>query len=191
MKKISKKNRKKELEKLYKFKAKKESLEYTPQFNLDDDGALSLVEPDNVFMSAVGASETMNTVNNDLQHVFIKGILSLRDSPTSEFLNGGLAFLHGMQPRDEAEVMLIIQMYMTHNLSMNAGASMSRCENIEINDTYISRIIKLSKAFRDNLEALNKHRGKGQQKVTVEHVNVHEGGQAVVGNVLGGGNEEV
>ena len=33
------------------------------------------------------------------------------------------------------------------------------------------------------LEALNRHRGKGQQKVTVEHVHVHEGGQAIVGNV--------
>jgi hypothetical protein len=30
---------------------------------------------------------------------------------------------------------------------------------------------------------LNRHRGKGQQKVTVEHVHVHEGGQAIVGNV--------
>jgi hypothetical protein len=37
------------------------------------------------------------------------------------------------------------------------------------------------------LEALNRHRGKGQQKVTVEHVHVHEGGQAIVGNVEGGG----
>ena len=31
--------------------------------------------------------------------------------------------------------------------------------------------------------ALDKHRGKGQQKVTVEHVYVHAGGQAVVGMV--------
>jgi hypothetical protein len=30
------------------------------------------------------------------------------------------------------------------------------------------------------LDALNRHRGKGQQKVTVEHVHVHEGGQAIV-----------
>jgi hypothetical protein len=36
----------------------------------------------------------------------------------------------------------------------------------------------------DLLEALNRHRGKGgQQKVTVEHVHVHAGGQAVVGMV--------
>jgi hypothetical protein len=33
------------------------------------------------------------------------------------------------------------------------------------------------------LESLNRHRGKGAQKVTVEHVHVHEGGQAIVGNV--------
>jgi hypothetical protein len=41
------------------------------------------------------------------------------------------------------------------------------------------------------LDALNKHRGKGQQKVTVEHVHVHAGGQAVVGTIErpGGGNQ--
>jgi hypothetical protein len=33
------------------------------------------------------------------------------------------------------------------------------------------------------LESLNRHRGKGAQKVTVEHVHVHEGGQAIVGTV--------
>jgi hypothetical protein len=31
------------------------------------------------------------------------------------------------------------------------------------------------------LDALNHHRGKGQQKITVEHVHIHSGGQAVVG----------
>jgi hypothetical protein len=33
------------------------------------------------------------------------------------------------------------------------------------------------------LDALNRHRGKGMQKITVEHVHVHSGGQAVVGVV--------
>jgi hypothetical protein len=33
------------------------------------------------------------------------------------------------------------------------------------------------------LEALDKHRRGGNQKMTVEHVHVHEGGQAIVGNV--------
>ena len=46
---------------------------------------------------------------------------------------------------------------------------------------------KLSRTYTTLLESLNRHRGKGQQKVTVEHVHVHEGGQAIVGNVEAGG----
>jgi hypothetical protein len=46
---------------------------------------------------------------------------------------------------------------------------------------------KLSRTHVTLLEALNRHRGKGHQKVTVEHVHVHNGRQAIVGNVEGGG----
>jgi hypothetical protein len=42
---------------------------------------------------------------------------------------------------------------------------------------------KLSRTYATLLDALNRHRGKGQQKVTVEHVHVHSGGQALVGMV--------
>lgn len=43
---------------------------------------------------------------------------------------------------------------------------------------------KLSRTYVTLLEALNRHRGKGgQQKVTVEHVHVHAGRQAVVGPI--------
>jgi hypothetical protein len=48
---------------------------------------------------------------------------------------------------------------------------------------------KLTRSFAVLLDALNRHRGKGQQKVTVEHVHVHAGGQAMVGAIAtpGGG----
>ena len=38
---------------------------------------------------------------------------------------------------------------------------------------------KLSRTYSALLDSFNSHRGKGQQKVTVEHVHVHEGGQAI------------
>jgi hypothetical protein len=47
----------------------------------------------------------------------------------------------------------------------------------------LSQANKLSRTYATLLESLNRHRGKGAQKVTVEHVHVHEGGQAIVGNV--------
>ena len=43
--------------------------------------------------------------------------------------------------------------------------------------------IKLLRTFTMQIEALQRYRGKGQQKVTVEHVHVNAGGQAIVGAV--------
>ena len=37
------------------------------------------------------------------------------------------------------------------------------------------------------MEALKKYRTGGEQKVTVEHVSVNAGGQAIIGNVETGG----
>jgi hypothetical protein len=42
----------------------------------------------------------------------------------------------------------------------------------------LSQANKLSRTYAVLLDALNRHRGKGQQKVTVEHVHVHSGGLA-------------
>ena len=56
---------------------------------------------------------------------------------------------------------------------------------------YLNQANKLSRSFAVLLEALNRHRGKGQQKVTVEHVHVHVGGQAVVGSVEAPGGNRV
>ena len=49
--------------------------------------------------------------------------------------------------------------------------------------------LSLIRTFAAQTEALQRYRGKGQQKVTVEHVHVHTGGQAIVGAVSqpGGG----
>jgi hypothetical protein len=35
------------------------------------------------------------------------------------------------------------------------------------------------------LETLNRHHGKGQQEVTVEHVHVHSGGQGLLNSSAG------
>jgi len=37
------------------------------------------------------------------------------------------------------------------------------------------------------MEALDRNRKKASQTVVVKHVHVHDGGQAIVGNIRGGG----
>jgi hypothetical protein len=45
---------------------------------------------------------------------------------------------------------------------------------------------RLVRSFAALVETLDRHRGKGQQVVRVEHVTVQAGGQAIVGNITQG-----
>jgi hypothetical protein len=71
-----------------------------------------------------------------------------------------------------------------HNASMECyRRAMLGEQTFEGRRENLAQANKLSRTYATLLEALNRHRGKGQQKVTVEHVHVHSGGQAVVGVV--------
>jgi len=90
----------------------------------------------------------------------------------------------GMAPRDEFEGMIAAQLLACHNASMECyRRAMLNEQSFESRRENLSQANKLSRTYATLLESLNRHRGKGQQKVTVEHVHVHSGGQAVVGVV--------
>jgi hypothetical protein len=64
---------------------------------------------------------------------------------------------------------------------------------VAVRETSLSQANKLMRSCASLVEALNRHRGKGQQVVRVEHVTVNAGGQAIVGAVShpgGGGGQE-
>jgi len=76
------------------------------------------------------------------------------------------------------------QLIAAHNATMECyRRAMIGEQTLEGRRENLNQANKLSRTWATLLEALNKHRGKGQQKVTVEHVHVHQGGQAIVGNV--------
>jgi hypothetical protein len=88
----------------------------------------------------------------------------------------------GIGPTDELEGMLAAQLLACHNASMECyRRAMLGEQSFEGRRENLAQANKLSRTYATLLEALNRHRGKGQQKVTVEHVHVHSGGQAVVG----------
>src|SRR5213079_353900 len=92
--------------------------------------------------------------------------------------------LIGIGPKDELEGMLAAQLIAAHNAAMECyRRAMLREQTFEGRQQSLSQGSKLSRTSAALIEALNRHRGKGQQKVTVEHVHVHSGGQAVVGVV--------
>ena len=75
-----------------------------------------------------------------------------------------------------------------HNASLECHRrAMLSNQTVEGRQMNLSAASKLSRTYAALLEALNRHRGKGQQVVRVEHVRVQAGGQAIVGAVTQGG----
>jgi hypothetical protein len=64
-------------------------------------------------------------------------------------------------------------------------------QTVEGSDGNVLRATRLMRLFTEQLAAMAKLKGKtGQQKVVVEHVHVHSGGQAVVGAVASPNQEQ-
>jgi hypothetical protein len=89
--------------------------------------------------------------------------------------------------------MMAAQLIASHSAAMECyRRAMIGEQTFEGRRDNLNQANKLSRSFSILLDALNRHRGKGQQKVTVEHVHVHAGGQAMVGAIAtpGGGDRE-
>lgn len=84
-----------------------------------------------------------------------------------------------------SSLLLAVQMAAVHNA---AAYFLQRAtiqgQTSDCADANVFRATRLMRLFNEQLEAMAKLKGtSGQQKVTVEHVHVHGGGQAIVGAV--------
>lgn len=101
---------------------------------------------------------------------------------------GTVAALLGIAPADVVEGMIAAQMLACHHAAMESyRRAMLGDQSFEGRNMNLSHANKLSRTHAALVEALNRHKGRGPPKLSVEHLHVHAGGQAVVGNVAGGG----
>jgi hypothetical protein len=98
-----------------------------------------------------------------------------------------IAVLDGARPRNEIEAMLITQMATTHALILKLMRRLQTVDTIQQNDSASVTLARLQRTFTIQVETLASLRRGGRQKVTVEHVHVYPGGQAIVGDVTTGG----
>ena len=121
---------------------------------------------------------------------FLEGLLqqlvsvgSPGSSPDEAGTNFALAIVKGIEPRDQIEAMLASQMGAVHNATMTFARRLAHVETIQQQDSAQTALNKLARTFAAQVEALKRYRSSGEQKMTVQHVHVAEGGQAIVGNV--------
>lgn len=145
-------------------------------------------------LKSIGGSRSDHW-NNILANQTVQALWLMHSDPETrdKQYSATVAALVGIGPKDELEGMMAAQLIAAHNAAMECyRRAMIGEQTFEGRSENLAQANKLSRTFAVLLEALNRHRGKGQQKVTVEHVHVHAGGQAVVGTLEtpGGGGDQ-
>lgn len=103
----------------------------------------------------------------------------------STFANAINGALLSMAPTDVIEGQLCARLLILNNQIMEYMArAASPTQTVDGRDLNINRATKLMRVYNETLDALNKHRRKGEQRVVVQHVNVHTGGQAIVADQI-------
>lgn len=126
-----------------------------------------------------GGSES-DAFNRNLADQTLKSLwVAHSDSAAlDEQYQAALTAMMGIGPRDEIEGMLAAQMIATHNAGMECyRRAMIPEQTFEGRRDSLNQANKLVRSYSTLMEALDRHRGKGQQKVVVEHVHIHQGGQ--------------
>ena len=96
-----------------------------------------------------------------------------------------------MRPHDEIEAMLAAHMAVTNIVLLELVARTRGSiaghrhegNGIKRLDVLGNLTNKFTRTYTMQVEALARKRRKGDQNIRVEHVHVHTGGQAIVGNV--------
>lgn len=89
-----------------------------------------------------------------------------------------------INPADGIESMLAVQMVGTHHAVVEClRRSKLQGQTTEGRNFALIQAQRLMALYGQQVAALDKHRGKGQQKIIVERVEVAAGGQAIVGDV--------
>lgn len=101
--------------------------------------------------------------------------------------NAALSFIESMAPRDQAEALLLVQMYCTHDAAIRALSQLGSAEWVPTAQTFGNLATKLLRTSQGQMETLARMRRGGEQVVRHIHVD-NRGGQAVIAeNVNTGG----
>jgi hypothetical protein len=164
-------------------KIQREPAERSPRLKVTQSLQLVPDHPD----WAVGLAllmEAVGTTDRDFFLGFVTQLANADGGKTDELrLNFMLSVVKGIKPRDQIEAMLAAQMAAVHATTMKFFPILAEADHIMHRDSAERTLNRLMRTFVSQMEALKRYRTGGEQTVTVQHVNVGEGGQAIVGNV--------
>lgn len=146
------------------------------------------VAPDhpNLGVAQIALMKAIGTTAADFYSGLIRQLVNVGSpgkEPDEAGTNFMLSIVKGIEPRDQIEAMLAAQMAAVHMASMTFARRLACVENLPQQDSAERAFNKLTRTFAMQVAALKEYRSKGEQRMIVQHVNVSDGGQAIVGAV--------
>lgn len=105
---------------------------------------------------------------------------------TQDQVNAALAFVHAVNPENEMETALAVQMFGAHSLATTLLMRAQSTDRVDHMIEYGNLATKLQRTFTGQIEALAKLRRGGEQVVRHIHVD-NRGGQAVIAETVNTG----
>lgn len=132
------------------------------------------------------AAATMDPVNARANELLT--YLGSVGADNADRYNAALSFIESMEPQNQAEALLLVQMYVTHDAAIRALSQLGQAEWVPHFQTFGNLAAKLLRTSQGQMETLARMRRGGEQVVRHIHVD-NRGGQAVIAeNVHAGGN---
>lgn len=131
-------------------------------------------------------SDVMKHITNTKDHELAVEIISrgtFAIAPDYTFTNKfniALQSLSDSSPKDATEAKLCMQSTALYSQGMSYLARAESSNTFQQSQHYINYAIKLLRLHNETVEAASRYRRGGEQHVIVQHVNVNDGGKAVV-----------
>ena len=131
-------------------------------------------------------ADTLGVADRDAMYGILRQLVKASVSgrkPDPVNLAFMISMVESIRPRDAIEAMLVAQMVSVHVMAMRCAHHLACAEDIVQQESAGRALGRLARTFPAQIEALNRHRSKGEPAVTVQNVSVRDGGNAIVGNV--------
>ena len=142
-------------------------------------------EPDSPIMKLIEQTGIKGIVPDVVKSIMNPLIILIASRDGEDFgsaLRKSITLIAASDPKNQLELMLATQLAITHiTLGKSAQLLDQNYKDVNTINSLGNLYTKLSRLGLDQINTLERMKGKGQQKIIVEKVNIEAGGQAAIG----------
>jgi hypothetical protein len=116
--------------------------------------------------------------------IFSRGLNALPGKNVARNANIAAQALADVSPQDITEARFCMQEMALYTQGMAYLYRAENCNMLNQCDFYMKNAIKLLRLHNETIEARSKYKRNGEQRVVVQHIQVNDGGKAIVGGNL-------